>query len=304
MRQAVIDIGTISTLLLVAETGDANDIKVITQKFSITRLGENVSESGTLKHEAMERTLNCLREYKSFLDKEKVTNVHVLGTHALRIARNRDEFRNLVNSRIGWKLNVITAEEEAKYSFIGAIDTENNTVNLVVDIGGGSTEIIYGTIDKFDFTSLSIGVFYFAEKCRNKESLGESEITEMLSEVTANLNTIDFINDIDKNIKLFGVGGTITTLAAIIEKMTVYDPDVINGYEISFVKLKQIFSELNAMTCEERRQLPGIEKGREDVILFGMLICCAIMEKYSIEKVIASDRELRYGYLKWLQTIR
>lgn len=304
MKQAVIDIGTNSTLLLIANTENKDNIKIIDQRFSVTRLGEGVHRTGVLSEKAMQRTWRVLYKYKEYLVKQGVEKIHVLGTQALRTAKNNAKFKSYLKNEFDWELGIISEAEEAQYSFTGALDTvagsESNT--MVVDVGGGSTEIIFGKDhENFQFISIPIGVVYLMEKFKKAEKLNEDEKQIIKDEFSLHLNKLHFAQFVNKNTNLIGVGGTITTLAAILEKMTKYDPEKINGYKIDLADLENIFNTLNKLNNLERKKLPGLVKGREDVILFGILIYWAIMVKFSFSVVIASDRGLRYGYLKWLE---
>jgi exopolyphosphatase/guanosine-5'-triphosphate,3'-diphosphate pyrophosphatase len=304
MKRAVIDIGTNSTILMIGWMTDNGTVHCDLQKFAVTRLGKGMANTGMISRESMQRTFDVLDEYKTIIDKANIGKVHLVGTDALRSATNNVVFEDLILKNYGWKIDIIPAIDEANFSFLGALETNTPLVNpvMVVDVGGGSTEIIIGSEKNILVTdSLPLGVVRIGESTGMDSQLTSEKINLINQQIATVLaaSSIDFEN---QNIgSLIGVGGTITTLVAIKEKMTQYDPEKVNGYRLNMATLEHIFGYLNSMSIEERRQLPGIVPGREDVILYGTLIFRTIMELMEISEVIASDRGLRFGYLKYLE---
>jgi exopolyphosphatase/guanosine-5'-triphosphate,3'-diphosphate pyrophosphatase len=248
-----------------------------------------------LSERAIERTLDILNEYYRDIRNCEVEDVHVLGTEALRLARNQDEFRDTLFSQFNWNLTTLTGEEEAYYSYLGAIKNmvaEEHDA-LVIDVGGGSTEIISGLGNSVHFMqSIPIGVVKIGEMLDMKIRLSQKDCTTIKNMIFDQIKELPLPHDT----QVIGSGGTMTTLAAIREQMYIYNPQVINGYTLELSELADLYLMLNELNLDQRRRLPGLIPGREDVILYGTLVFMAIMEQYNYNKIIASDRGLRYGW--------
>ena len=295
MNKAVIDVGTNSILLLIAKC-DQGEIHPILQRFNVTRLGENTQSSGVISEQAMERSISVLQNYFSEIDDKAADEVYVLGTESLRKASNSNDFIERIREKFDWNLQIISGEQEAYYSFIGASNTapEIDNDRLVVDVGGGSTEIILGSENKIQYAkSIATGVVKIAEQFTMQSRLSISEINSLTSFLKGTFSRLS----IPGNATLIGTGGTITTLAAIKEKMTDYDPELINGYSLNLDDLCELFDMLNRLSLDLRRKLPGLVAGREDVIIYGTMIYIVLMRLYNLKTIIASDRGLRFGYL-------
>ncbi|TFH02462.1 MAG: Ppx/GppA family phosphatase [Calditrichales bacterium] len=300
---AIIDIGTNSTLLLVGQVKDDGEILATDQQFNVTRLGQGAGKGYTIRPEVLDRTIRVLHEYKENLDARNIREVHLLGTEALRIAANTAQVKNRIAAETGWRLQVLEAADEARYSYLGATDTIEDPLAelLVVDAGGGSTELIRGSGEHIlSWESIPLGVVKLNEMYGMKENLAGDDIRKIMNMIPPYLAGKAVSEHPSGNISMIGVGGTITTLAAVKEKMRRYDPEKINGAILSRDVIERLFGELNGMSLAERSQIPGIVKGRADVILYGTLIFLSLMNYLEINTVVASDRGLRYGYLKWL----
>ena len=302
--KAVIDIGTNSILLLIGQFGKQNKIECIFQKFNVTRLGEGVIKTGILQQKAIKRSIAVLREYAKDISRFEVENVMVIGTQALRMVQNASEFTEMVRDEFGWIIKIISGEEEAKYSFLGALDAVDvaDEPVTVIDVGGGSTEIIFGVMGEIQVTvSLPVGVVRFAENLNMKVKLDEKNRQQITDWATLEFSKITFLDRLINCKTMIGVGGTVTTLVAIVEKMKIYKPDLVNGYVLERDTLWHLFYKLNEKSLIERQEVPGLVKGREDVILYGILIILTLMDYVKINQITASDRGIRFGYLKSLQ---
>ena len=301
MKRAVIDIGTNSVLLLIGEMNNGQ-IGDVMQAFNVTRLGEGLQKTGRISTEAADRTLQVIRSYRSLIEKRNVSSVHLVGTEALRKAVNSDEFIKRVQKEFGWVCTVLSGDDEAQFGYKGTIRElvrpDQNAV--VIDVGGGSTEIVCGQGDDITFfDSIPVGVVKIAEMYDGPIRISESTRVQILNDLKSAFRDVACPD----NSILIGSGGTITTLVAIKEKMSSYDPEQINGYRLGIGELAEMYDHLNAMTASQRLSLPGLLPGREDVILFGILIFMAIMKKCGFEHIQASDRGLRFGYFYHIETI-
>jgi exopolyphosphatase/guanosine-5'-triphosphate,3'-diphosphate pyrophosphatase len=252
----------------------------------------------------MKRTMAVLDSYAREIKTLGVDQVHLLGTAALRHAGNVEQFRELIRKQLGWELQVISAEQEARFSFLGAGETvkDPHKIPVVMDVGGGSTEIIYGQDPaRLEFVSLALGVVELAEQFQMKDQLDEVDQVRLREIIRSRLKSVPFLQKIKAGHVLIGVGGTITALVAFREQLAEYDPERINGYLLQKNELRELFQSLNRLTSAQRREQPGITQGREDVILYGTLVYLEMLDFTGFKSMIASDRGLRFGYFKYIE---
>ncbi|MGD9897750.1 MAG: hypothetical protein AB7T22_01360 [Calditrichaceae bacterium] len=298
---AVIDLGTNSVLLLIGNIGADKRVEALHHAFRVTRIGEGLQLTGRLSDAAMNRTINVLAEYLKIIKRFNPFQVKIIATAALRTASNSDDFIQRVVNELGIKIEIISSEDEAKYGYFGALDglRHVNEKILVMDVGGGSTELTIGDNDSIHkYQSLSLGVVTLREIMGMKDTLCSGDRLKAIAYIKLKLEELKFLGDIAGDIKFVATGGTMSSIAAIREKMIEYDPLKINGYRLSRDEIWKMYYTLNGMTIEERKGLPGLESGREDVILYGLLIYLTMLELRRIETVIVSDRGIRYGMLK------
>ena len=297
----VIDLGSFSALLLIARMDEMGLVQPLLERYKVTHLGEDVAQTGRLKPEAIEQTMNVLAEYQKLIAGYPDTSVFVIGSEALRRAKNSADLHDKIKRRFAWELDILAAQDEAQLSYLGAISgmTELSGRCCVVDLGGGSCEFSVGKGWAVESKkSVPIGAVGLYEKSGRKESLCSGERLELFHFVKILLEEHE-IKELLSNVEEFIVcGGTITTLAAVKKKLTVYNPGAVNGMALSRKELWDIYFLLNAKTVEERKKIPGLEAGREKVVLFGALIILTLMEWLQIEYIRVSDRGLRYGYLQ------
>ena len=295
---AGIDLGTNSFRLLVAEMNDAQSLREIGSAKEITRLGEGFSTRKAVLPSAVERSVATLKRFKEMLQKYRVDDLIVVGTSAVREAENRDAFLNEVKRQTGFDVQVISGEEEALCTFLGVnLVIQNQTEPmLVIDIGGGSTEFIGAEGDTPNFLlSTELGVVHLTEKYLRSDPPTPEELKSVRLAIDKVIKPIGY--HFPPKGLLVGTAGSITTLAAIDQRMTVYDPQKINRYPLSRASLERIFKDLSVMPLEQRRKTLGLEKGREDIILTGALILLAVMELFGYDPVYVSDYGLREGVL-------
>jgi len=307
MILAGIDIGTNTLRLLVAETS-ASSHREIQSSRKITRLGQDLDRTGRLAPDAQERTLQALREFAGVIGSHAVLRTAAVGTSALRNAANAREFVAEAKRRTGIDIAVISGEEEANLTLqgvrralspAGRADADPLASARVIDIGGGSTEIIVtrqGVVTSME--SLPLGAVYLTERfVRHDPPTGE-ELDSIRRAVTGELDAhpAEIIRS-GAPAACAGTAGTITTLAAMDQGLAEYDPDRINGYILQKAALDRMVERLAAATLEERRQIAGLEPGREDIILAGAIIAREIMVRCGARELLVSDWGLREGIL-------
>jgi len=292
---AVIDLGTNTFRLLIAEV-DESGIKPVYSENQIVRLGEGFSEENRFRTTAIERAIGILVSFKKVLDRYTIQYLSVVGTSAFRTAENRDPFLLLIKEKAGFSVEVISGEAEAHYMFLGAnLILQNQTgAILLIDIGGGSTELVLADGETPTMIiSMPLGVVSLTE--RYQEITTREACNALQQEIKTTL--LPHLTNIPQNASLAGTAGALTTLAAMDQGMTCYDPDRINGYRLSMSAIETTLAQLLPLSRQERCLIPGLEKGREDLIISGIMILLTLMDLCHFGSVIVSDYGLREGVL-------
>lgn len=301
MQFAGIDIGTNTLRLLVAEFSSDGTYRKVKSERHITRLGEGISITGMLKESAIERTSSVLKRFAKICSEYTLDGIYAVGTSAVREASNGPDFIKKVKSETGLDVAVISGDEEARLTMLGissCLDLKESDF-LLMDIGGGSTEFIFVSGgDIISKVSTDIGVVRFTEQYLKSDPPQSEEIKKLETAILERLNKLKWNASPPYQgggVFLVGTAGTVTTLAAIDQRMAVYDPRKINGYKITKEGIENIRSLLLAMTMKERMDVPGIEDGREDLIAAGVVLVDKVMERFGFKEIIVSDSGLREG---------
>lgn len=293
-RYAAIDIGTNTILMLIAEI-KVNEIIYLKDSISIARLGENVDKDGNISEEAISRAVNILKEYKDVCNELKVSNIIAVGTSALRDASNGDDVLKIFNNVLPAEYKVIPGEIEASLSFLGTIQSSKPSV--VIDIGGGSTEIIYGVDNKIKSRiSLNIGAVRFTEKFISQQPIIKSELENLKIEIRKELKKVN--PEIDLNSDVIAVAGTPTTLAGIALGLKDYVPDKIHNYILTANELNKIINKFCEMSNNIISEFYNIHPKRADVITVGSIILSELLNYLNLNSVKVSIQGLRYGIIK------
>ena len=298
---ATIDIGTNSVLLLIIEQQADNSIKVLADVATICRLGQGIGQTGELAPEAMARTLATLKNYRAQCNQHNVSKMMAVGTQALRIASNAKTFLQQVQKELGFEIQVITGEREAELTWRAA-STDFGKDIVVVDIGGGSTEIISCdrslvrsfSRQKLESISLPIGTVVLTEQFCKSDPLTEDEFTQLknfIDETVKNEST----RAREYESTLVATAGTATTLAAMHQKMAVYHPAQIHGSILPVSDLQKMIEELKTKTLEERKKISGLHPDRADVILSGAVLLEQLAQIFHCSEITISDRGVRWG---------
>jgi exopolyphosphatase/guanosine-5'-triphosphate,3'-diphosphate pyrophosphatase len=319
MILAGIDIGTNSIRLLIAETGPGAFRELYSTRRT-TRLGKDLDRTGMLSPDAMARSLSALIEFSACIHRFSADQTSAIGTSALRNASNAHTFISDVRQRTGIDISVITGEDEArltlrgvKSALQGSEGTKSDLLDsaLVIDIGGGSTEfIVTSECSKPLVQSLPLGAVYLSERYVTGDPPGADALAALRQTVRSELDKAEQRGPAlshgpgERPKLLIGTAGTITTLAAMDQAMTVYDPARINGSVLTQGAVDGIVQTQVRSTAAERRTLAGLEPGREDIILSGAIIAQEIMERYAYLEMLVSDWGLREGIIADLLTRR
>ncbi len=296
-RYASIDIGTNSVLLLIAEW-DGIRLTPVAERFRITRLGETYVQDGRIPEAAMQRTLKVLTEYIQEARAAGVQSLWCTGTQIFRKAKNAAAFVTRVREQLQLNIDVLSRDQEAVLTFQGALDTvaDNPGPFWGIDIGGGSTEVALGTRQQMEFAhSFPIG----GVQLKSRFGLGERMTPEEVKTVRETVRR-QFMSVMPSgNAAAIGIGGTPTSLAALAQQLPEYQFEKIDGYLLSRLQLQSLFDQMNGLSLSEREALPGMEKGRADIILPATLVLDEFLAVTGNETLIVSARGLRYGVILW-----
>ncbi len=299
MNVAVVDIGTNSTRLLVAAIDDGRITRELERHSNVTRLGTGVDRSGRLQEEAMDRVYRVLAEYREMIEGHRCERAPAVLTSAVRDAENGRAFADTVRDRYGLDPHVLTGDQEAGLTFRGATDErdpDDRTPTLVVDIGGGSTELVIGTGQQADFhVSTQAGVVRQSERHITTDPPSADELRALQEDVDQIL-TAAVPEDQRRAVRCgIAVAGTATALGAIAQRLDPYDPEKVHGYRLSTPERDAIRDRLTAMTLDERRQVPGLHPDRAPTIIPGVLILQAVMDLFGLSEVEISEHDILRG---------
>jgi exopolyphosphatase/guanosine-5'-triphosphate,3'-diphosphate pyrophosphatase len=301
---ASIDVGSNTVRLLAAEVEDSRIIKEVLNLREITRLGEGLVEGGRLKEAARARTIAVLKEYAAKLKVAGIKDVKVVATEALRRAADAAAFAADVKDAAGLTLEVISGEEEARLTLLGVKAGIGKLGfggrKLLVDIGGGSTELVLTEgWDDFKALSLPLGAVSLHERFLISDPPADEEIVKLEGYCFLKLGGLDGFLGQQKPDLLVGTAGTITTLAAVDLAMDAaeYDPLRVTGHRISRDTVSRLLARFIGLPKENRRLIAGLEPGREDIIVSGTVLLAAIMDRAGADFIVACDFGLREGNL-------
>ncbi len=300
MRVSVVDIGTNSTRLLVADVGEDGEVVELERHSTVTRLGQGVDAGGSLSAEAIDRVLKVLDGYRELIDRHEAgaVNVAVL-TSAVRDAANGAEFTARVRADYGLEAQTITGEHEAQLTFLGATaarDATAPTPVAVIDIGGGSTEVVVGARGAVDFhVSTQVGVVRMGERHLHHDPPDGDELIATAEDVMATL--ADAIPEAVRQSVRAGVAvaGTATSCAAILQELEPYDPARVHGYRLARAECETLLSRLAGMDEAERREVPGLHPDRARTIVPGVLVLVETMRLLDLDHVEVSEHDILRG---------
>jgi exopolyphosphatase/guanosine-5'-triphosphate,3'-diphosphate pyrophosphatase len=296
MRVAAIDCGTNSIRLLIADI-DGNNFREVVRDMEIVRLGQGVDETGQFHPDAIARTLAAVDKFAAEIAKRGVEKIRFCATSATRDATNRHLFVDGVRERLGIELEVISGDEEAALSFAGAIKDldPSNGPFLVVDIGGGSTEFVFGTSTVEAARSVNIGCVRMTERHFASDPATAEQIELARTDIQAAIAQAAAVVPITKAKTLVAVAGTATTVAAAALDLPEYDRYAIHLSRISAQQTHDAATMFATSTREQRLALGYMHPGRVDVIAAGSLVLSEIMKATGASEFVASESDILDG---------
>lgn len=292
-RIAVLDIGTNTCLMLIAEMKDGKPNAVL-DLLESPRLGEGIKQTGIISPEAMKRAAKVIKNYNKIAHKNKVDRVFAFGTSPFRDAKNVDEVLDYFYKKVDLEVEVFSGESEARFGFYGAVFDLPQKDFAVIDIGGGSTEVSFFDNNEFSFTSVDFGsvkgkeMFFSGQQDINKAEEYISSIWKGISK------------DIIDGKSLVGLAGTPTVLAAMSKGLPDFDENKIHGTTLSLSEVNDFTDKLLSMSEKDILKLGSIMSGREDIVKPGAMILRGFMNNFGFDEIIVSTKGARYGVFMYL----
>jgi exopolyphosphatase/guanosine-5'-triphosphate,3'-diphosphate pyrophosphatase len=295
-RYAVIDVGTNSVKLHVAERSEDGTWDKIVDRAEITRLGEGLDQTGRLNPEPMARTSKVVAQMAEEATAHRVAAIAAVGTAGLRIAPNRVDFVSAVQARCGVLVDIISGEEEGRLAYLAATAGLGARGSLAVfDTGGGSSQFTFGDVDRVDERfSVPVGAVRFTEEYGLGGVVSEDVLAAALGAIGADLERLD---GRDGPETLVGMGGAVANLAAVKHGLAEYDADVVHGTVLDRAEIDRQIELFRTREAAERRSIPGLQPQRADIILAGACVVRTVLDKLGKDRLRVSDRGLRHGVL-------
>ncbi len=306
-RVAAVDCGTNSIRLLIADVGADGRLTDVHREMRIVRLGQGVDATGELNPEAIERTRAALHDYVDLMRDNEVTRVRMVATSATRDARNRDDFFAMAAAELGRvtpgaRAEVITGDEEARLSFAGAVGELSSAEGpfVVVDLGGGSTEVVLGDADGVQSAySADIGCVRITERCLHGNPPTPEEVASARFFASQRLAQAFGVVPVERARTWVGVAGTMTTIAAVALDLPEYDSEKVHLTRLSLDEVRAVCHRLVAMNHDERAALGPMHPGRVDVIGGGAVITEVLADELArragIAELIVSEHDILDG---------
>ena len=296
MRVAVVDMGTNSTRLLVADVVDGR-VRELERRSTVTRLGRGVDTSGQLAAEAIEDACDAVGSYIQIYEKLGVDRVRAIATSAVRDADNRAMFLAELRERFDLQAEILDGAEEARLTYIGAYaERPPAAKTMVVDIGGGSTELVIGDGPEVGFyASMQAGTVRHTERYITHDPPEAAELEELAGDVQGLINEALEGAALARANFGIGVAGTPTSLAAIDQKLDPYDPEFVHGYTLSLESIQRMLSQLASKPLVERLQVVGLHEGRAPTIVAGVVILIQVMRAFGLQEIEVSEHDILWG---------
>jgi len=296
LRVAVVDMGTNSTRLLVADVVDG-EVRELERRSTVTRLGRGVDTSGQLAAEAIEDVCAVVGGYIDIYERLDAEGVSAIATSAVRDAENSAVFLAELRERFALDATILDGAEESRLTYLGACaERPPADRTLVVDIGGGSTELVLGDGPRVGFyASLQVGTVRHTERYVTHDPPEAHELELLAADVSSEIAAaLDGAAPAHASVGI-GVAGTPTSLAAIDQELEPYDPELVHGYRLSLGSIQRMCSQLAAVPLAERRGVPGLHEGRAPTIVAGVVILIQVMRAFGLDQLEVSEHDILWG---------
>ncbi|MGH2838722.1 MAG: Ppx/GppA phosphatase family protein [Thermoleophilaceae bacterium] len=297
-RIAVVDLGTNSTRLLIADVANGR-VDERERRTEVTRLGERVDSAGKLAADAMKRVFETVGSYRELIDQHETGAVVGVATSAVRDAKNGEQFRKELVDRFGVDTRTLSGDEEARLSFLGATSGRppGGDPLLVLDIGGGSTEFVIGVpgSEPTFHASTTAGSVRQTERHLTEDPPTDAQLSAVAGEVAAIVES-EVPRDVRRKAATgIAVAGTATSLAAVDQRLEDYDPERVHGYRLDRYAIEEILAHLAGIPLSERREIVGLPPGRAPTIVAGALILSEAMHAFDFDWIETSETDILHG---------
>jgi exopolyphosphatase / guanosine-5'-triphosphate,3'-diphosphate pyrophosphatase len=297
VKVAVVDVGTNSTRLLVAEVVDGRVVREVERRTTVTRLGEGVDAEGRLSDAGMERVLEACAQYRGEIDRVGAGGIVAILTSAVRDAANGAEFERELGRRFGFEAQTISGEREARLTYLGATSGRvREEPTLVLDIGGGSTEVVVGRGHVVEFfVSTQLGSVRHTERHLHDDPPTPAQLEDCRGAARAELDRAVPADVRERVRDGIAVAGTPTSFAAIDLALDPYDPERVEGHRLTLAACERILARLAALPVAERRRVTGLHPDRAPTIVAGGAILVEAMKLFGLGEIEVSERDILHG---------
>lgn len=291
---ATIDLGTNSMLLLVIRRDEKGQVHVLHEGSEVVRLGENLKKTGIIANNALDRALTTIHGYQSQIEPFHVEKIFLTATSAMREAQNQQEIIDAIKASTSLEVEVLPKAEETRLAYKSVtVEEQHEDPSVVVDIGGGSTEVAWGMGSRYDGgRSLDLGTVKLIETVMAKETLSVSELNVARAEIDNALIRVTGLGEFDH---YYGTAGSFTQAAALDLKLEKYTSKAVDHHKLRKENVQSWVETLSRMNHDEKRSLPGADPKRIDVLLAGMLIIEQLFNKFNTSEFTVRDRGIKYG---------
>ena len=296
VRVAVIDIGTNSTRLLTADV-EGTEVEQVERRTTVTNMGRGVDHTGLICHDAIDSVCTVIADYKTRYEEMGAERVMAIATSAVRDAVNGEAFIAELRERFGLNARLLTGEEEAHLTYLGATAQRmEDESTLVFDIGGGSTELIVGSGCKVGFhTSLQAGTIRQSERYLSSDPPDPHELEDLAADIRNLIERAIATQPEGRPVRAIAVAGTPTSLAAIDQELEPYDPGRVHGYRLGMQPVQRMLSRLSSLPLAERLRVPGLQPGRAPTIVAGTVILVQVMRAFGLQEIEVSELDILHG---------
>jgi exopolyphosphatase/guanosine-5'-triphosphate,3'-diphosphate pyrophosphatase len=290
-RLAGIDIGTLTCRLLIADLHADTGLNELCSERRILRLGEGVDQSKRLKHEAVDRVIHCLKDWRATIESYRVHAQVAVATSAVRDAANKQEFLNRVRSEAGFEVEILSGDEEARRTMLGIHSGLPGDITdvLALEIGGGSTEFVLALHGQSPVRAIDIGVVRLSERLLHHDPPTRQQIAEAHAWIQRETTVVLAAMPQRTGLRFVGTAGTITSLAAMALQLPAYDAARIHNYRLALNTITDLEKHLLSRSKAARIGMPGLERNREDVIAAGAIILRTVMDILGERECLVSD---------------
>jgi exopolyphosphatase/guanosine-5'-triphosphate,3'-diphosphate pyrophosphatase len=302
VRVAVVDIGTNSTRLLIGDV-DGTAVTQVERRTTVTNMGRGVDHTGLICSDAIDDVCNVIGDYRARYEEMGADRVMAIATSAVRDAVNGQAFIAELRERFGLDARLLTGEEEANLTYLGATSNRpDEEATLVFDIGGGSTELIVGSGTRVGFhTSLQAGTIRQSERHLTRDPPDPHELEDLAHEIRTLVDGAVSEPHASPT-RAIAVAGTPTSLAAIDQGLEPYDPGRVHGYRLGLQRIQRMLSRLSSLPLAERLRVPGLHPGRAPTIVAGTVILVQVMRAFKMMEIEVSELDILHGSAVWAAT--